>query len=84
MLADIDGVHIFRTRRIGTAPMHGTGCTLATAIATGLAQGLSLQDAVSRARLYVQEAVRSGLAFGHGVGLLNHLHAIPKANIVSG
>ena len=77
VLADIDGVHIFRARRIGTAPMHGTGCTLATAIATGLAQGLSLQDAVARARLYVQEAVRSGLSFGHGVGLLNHLHAIP-------
>jgi len=78
VLADIDGVHIFRTRRIGTAPMHGTGCTLATAIATGLAQGLSLQDAVSRARLYVQEAVKSGLSFGHGAGLLNHLHTIPR------
>jgi len=77
VLADIDGVHIFRTRRIGTAPMHGTGCTLATAIATGMAQHLSLQDAVSRARLYVQEAVTKGLVFGHGVGLLNHLHAIP-------
>jgi len=77
VLADMDGVHVFRARRIGTGPMHGTGCTLATAIATGIAQRLSLQDAVSRARLYVQEAVTNGLAFGHGVGLLNHLHAIP-------
>ena len=77
VLADMDGMHIFRTRRIGTAPMHGTGCTLATAIATGIAQRLPLQDAVSRARLYVQEAVTQGLAFGHGSGLLNHLHAIP-------
>jgi hydroxymethylpyrimidine/phosphomethylpyrimidine kinase len=77
VLADIEGVHIFRTRRIGTAPMHGTGCTLATAIATGIAQRLSLQDAVSRARSYVQQAVESGLAFGHGAGLLNHIHAIP-------
>jgi hydroxymethylpyrimidine/phosphomethylpyrimidine kinase len=77
VLADIEGTHIFRTRRIGTGPVHGTGCTLATAIATGIAQNLSLQDAVSRARLYVQEAVASGLALGHGVGLLNHLHAIP-------
>jgi hydroxymethylpyrimidine/phosphomethylpyrimidine kinase len=73
----MEGLHIFRTRRIGSAPMHGTGCTLATAIATGIAQGLSLQDAVSRARTYVQQAVASGLSFGHGVGLLNHLHAIP-------
>ncbi len=77
VLADMDGVHVFRARRIGTGPMHGTGCTLATAIATGIAQRLSLQDAVSRARLYVQEAVTNGFAFGHGVGLLNHLHAIP-------
>ena len=76
VLADMDGVHIFRTRRIGTGPMHGTGCTLATAIATGIAQRLTLHEAVSRARLYVQEAVTNGLAFGHGVGLLNHMHAI--------
>ena len=77
VLADIEGIHIFRTRRIGTAPMHGTGCTLATAIATGIAQRLSLLDAVSRARTYVQQAVENGFAFGHGVGLLNHLHPIP-------
>jgi hydroxymethylpyrimidine/phosphomethylpyrimidine kinase len=77
VLADMDGVHIYRTGRIGTAPMHGTGCTLATAIAVGIGQGLPLRDAVSRARDYVQEAVKSGLAYGRGAGLLNHLHAIP-------
>ena len=76
VLADMEGIHIFRTRRIGNNPMHGTGCTLATAIATGIAQGLSLEDAVSRARTYVQHAVEHGLSFGHGVGLLNHLHAM--------
>jgi hydroxymethylpyrimidine/phosphomethylpyrimidine kinase len=77
VLADFEGVHIFRTRRIGSGPVHGTGCTLATAIAIGIAQRLSLEDAVSRARFYVQQAVESGFALGHGVGLLNHLHAIP-------
>jgi hydroxymethylpyrimidine/phosphomethylpyrimidine kinase len=77
VLADIEGTHIFRTRRIGTGPMHGTGCTLATAIAAGIAQRLSLQDAVSRARSYLQEAVAGGFALGHGAGLLNHLHPIP-------
>jgi len=77
VLADADGLHIFRTRRIGAAPVHGTGCTLATAIATGIAQGLSLQDAVSRARSYVQQAVETGFALGRGVGSLNHLHPIP-------
>jgi hydroxymethylpyrimidine/phosphomethylpyrimidine kinase len=77
VLADFEGTHIFRTRRIGTAPVHGTGCTLATAIATGIAQRLSLLDAVSRARTYVQQAIESGFSFGHGAGLLNHLHPIP-------
>jgi hydroxymethylpyrimidine/phosphomethylpyrimidine kinase len=77
VLADIEGTHIFRTRRIGTAPVHGTGCTLATAIATGIAQRLSLLDAVSRARTYVQQAVETGFSLGHGVALLNHLHPIP-------
>jgi hydroxymethylpyrimidine/phosphomethylpyrimidine kinase len=77
VLVDIGGTHIFRTRRIGSVPVHGTGCTLATAIASGVAQGLSLEDAVSRARTYVQEAVKGGFSPGRGVGLLNHLHAIP-------
>ena len=77
VLAGMEGTHIFRTRRIGTGPVHGTGCTLATAIAVGIAQRLSLTDAVARARDYVQEAVRTGWALGHGVAVLNHLHAIP-------
>jgi len=79
VLADMEGLHIFRTPRIGTKPMHGTGCTLATAIAVGIAQRFSLKEAVSRARDYVQEAVKSSLSFGHGAGLLNHLHPIPRS-----
>jgi hydroxymethylpyrimidine/phosphomethylpyrimidine kinase len=55
---------------------HGTGCTLASAIATGLAQGLPLQDAIVRARGFVREAIRNGLSFGRGTGQLNHLHGI--------
>jgi len=76
VLADADGLHIFRTRRIENPSTHGTGCTLATAIAAGLAQGFGLEDAVSRARAYLHEAIRTGLALGRGTGPLNHLHAI--------
>jgi hydroxymethylpyrimidine/phosphomethylpyrimidine kinase len=77
VLADGDEVHLFRTPRIGAAPVHGTGCTLATAIATGIGQGLPLLESVLRARDYLQEAIQSGLSFGHGARLLNHLHGIP-------
>ena len=45
---------------------HGTGCTLASAIAMGLAQGSSLQDAIERARAFVRKAIRTGLPFGRG------------------
>jgi hydroxymethylpyrimidine/phosphomethylpyrimidine kinase len=55
-----------------TRHTHGTGCTLATAIACGLAQKLSLKDAVARAHAYVQDAIRTAPQLGHGHGPLNH------------
>ena len=58
--------------RIETRHTHGTGCTLASAIASGLAQGLPLADAVRRAHAYVQEAIRTAPGLGHGHGPLNH------------
>jgi hydroxymethylpyrimidine/phosphomethylpyrimidine kinase len=67
---------VFENARIVSRHTHGTGCTLASAIATGLAQGLGLVDAVSRARAYVQEAIRRAPGFGHGHGPLNHTHAL--------
>ncbi len=62
--------------RIHTPHTHGTGCTTASAIAIGLAQGMSLQAAVERARLYVYEAIQSAPGFGRGHGPLNHAHTI--------
>ena len=73
VLADDSGVHRFSGARLSNPSTHGTGCTLATAIATGLAQNLTLYDAVVRARAFVQEAIRAGLPFGHGTGPVNHL-----------
>jgi hydroxymethylpyrimidine/phosphomethylpyrimidine kinase len=51
---------------------HGTGCTLATAIACGLAQKLSLEESVRRAQAYVQDAIRTAPGLGSGAGPLNH------------
>ena len=62
--------------RIDTRHTHGTGCALASAIATGLAQGMALRDAVLRAHAYVQEAIRTAPGLGHGHGPLNHAHTV--------
>jgi hydroxymethylpyrimidine/phosphomethylpyrimidine kinase len=62
----------FTSQRLDTRHTHGTGCTLASAIAASLAQGLALGAAVERARDYVHEAMRTAPGYGTGHGPLNH------------
>jgi hydroxymethylpyrimidine/phosphomethylpyrimidine kinase len=64
----------WETPRQQTTSTHGTGCTLASAAATGIAQGLTLSAAVSRARDYVIRAIATAPGFGTGHGPLNHAH----------
>jgi hydroxymethylpyrimidine/phosphomethylpyrimidine kinase len=71
-LVTADGEQRFTSPRLDTRHTHGTGCTLASAIATGLAQGLALTAAVERARAYVFEAIRTAPGYGAGHGPLNH------------
>lgn len=66
--------NLFSSPRIPTTSTHGTGCTLASAIATGIAQGMTLLQAVERARAYVLEAIRTAPGLGKGHGPLNHGH----------
>ncbi len=66
----------FESPRVDTRSTHGTVCTLASAIATGLAQRLDLESAVRRARAYVLEAIRSAPGLGRGHGPLNHGHTV--------
>jgi hydroxymethylpyrimidine/phosphomethylpyrimidine kinase len=63
-------------QRIDTQNIHGTGCTLSSAIAAGLAKGLSLADAVRQAKAYVTAAIAASerLAIGHGPGPVHHFH----------
>ena len=61
--------------RIHTRHTHGTGCTLSSAIATYLAKGLPLPEAVDRARLFVRSALRAAPGFGAGNGPLGHAEA---------
>jgi hydroxymethylpyrimidine/phosphomethylpyrimidine kinase len=72
VLATPDGVEEFAEARIVSRHTHGTGCTLASAIATGLAQGMPLREAVLRARSYVRAAIATAPGFGAGHGPLNH------------
>jgi len=62
----------FEDARIPSRHTHGTGCTLASATAAGLAQKMSLRDAVARARAYVRKAIETAPGFGQGHGPLNH------------
>ena len=66
------GEERFESGRVPGNTTHGTGCTLASACATGIAQGLPLVDAVARAHAYTAEAIRRAPGFGHGHGPLDH------------
>jgi hydroxymethylpyrimidine/phosphomethylpyrimidine kinase len=78
LLVERSGVARFESPRVETRSTHGTGCTLASAIATGLAQGLDLVTAIRRARAYVLEAIRTAPGLGKGHGPLNHAHTVRK------
>ncbi|MDB5999101.1 MAG: phosphomethylpyrimidine kinase [Rhizobacter sp.] len=64
----------FESPRIASRNLHGTGCTLSSAIASGLALGQSMPEAIEAARAYVLDAIRSGapVRTGRGNGPLNH------------
>jgi len=71
-LVHANGVEAITLPRIKTKNTHGTGCTLASAIATGLAQQMTLSDAVGRARHYLQSAILQAPGFGTGHGPVWH------------
>jgi len=76
VLATAGGLRVWESPRIDSRHTHGTGCTLASAIAAGLAQGLGLEPAVERAREYVRRAILSAPAIGRGHGPLDHAHPL--------
>lgn len=69
-------VHQFAHARIQTKNTHGTGCTLSSAIATGLAQGMNTVDAVARAKRYVTMAIEHALELGEGNGPTHHFYDV--------
>jgi hydroxymethylpyrimidine/phosphomethylpyrimidine kinase len=72
VLMTVDGETTFEGARIDSRHTHGTGCTLASACAVGMAQGLPLEAAVARAWEYVHEAMLRAPGLGAGHGPLDH------------
>ncbi len=67
-----EGYRVFESPRIETRATHGTGCTLASAIAAYTAQGLPLEAAVEKARAYLMQAIRNAPGLGQGHQPLGH------------
>ena len=72
VLDDEGRVRVFRGEWIETTSTHGTGCTLASAIAAGLGWGIELAEAVAIAQRFVKDAIRLAPRLGHGHGPVNH------------
>lgn len=80
VLATEGGIHLFEGERINSRATHGTGCSLASAIATGLAQGQPLETAVERARRFVRLAITHAISLGSGFsGPMNHAVTVTSA-----
>lgn len=72
LLVTADGAQTWQDARIESTHTHGTGCTMASAIATRIGQGAALADAVGDARVYVRAAIAAAPGFGAGHGPLWH------------
>jgi hydroxymethylpyrimidine/phosphomethylpyrimidine kinase len=79
ILMTADGETTFEGVRIETRHTHGTGCTLSAACATGLAQGMKLEEAVARAWAYTAQAIQNAPGFGRGAGPLGHAWPVRRA-----
>mgnify|MGYP006423001743 CR=1 FL=1 len=72
VLASAMGTECFHSERLNTTANHGTGCTLASAIATGIAQGMTIDNAVIRAQAYLRTALTWAKGLGEGSGPVDH------------
>ena len=72
LLLDAQGTALFRAERIRSKHTHGTGCTLASALACLLARGRSLRESIPIAKEYVVQAIAAAPGVGRGNGPLNH------------
>ena len=78
ILYDGDTFIYFENDRIDTVHTHGTGCTFSSAIASGLAKGMDIEQAVKQAKTYITGAIKHGFPLGKGVGPTHHFFELYK------
>ena len=78
ILYDGKDITYIKSERINTKNTHGTGCTLSSAIASNLALGMDIKEAVREAKKYITTAIRHSLSIGKGVGPTNHFYTLYK------
>ena len=70
------GVTMLESPYLQSSNTHGTGCSLASAIACNLAEGMSMAKAVKKANLYVEAGIKTAVDMGGGSGPINHFHSM--------
>ena len=78
LLYNEKGIKWFKTKKIETNNLHGTGCTLSSAIASFLALGFSMEDSISKAKEYLTGCLENAIKLGKGFGPVNHCFRILK------
>jgi hydroxymethylpyrimidine/phosphomethylpyrimidine kinase len=78
LLVDRTSVTRLESPRIVTGPVHGTGCTLSAAIASGIAAGRGVGSAVRAAKEYVARGIEGALEIGKGASVINHFVVVPE------
>ncbi|ELJ8579964.1 bifunctional hydroxymethylpyrimidine kinase/phosphomethylpyrimidine kinase [Vibrio cholerae] len=78
LLIEVDNIYHFRAPRIATKNTHGTGCSLSSAIASYLAQGHALEEAVEKAKQYIHQTILHAdqLKIGQGYGPVHHFYQL--------
>ena len=76
LLYNKNGVKLYKTKKIETNNLHGTGCTLSSAIASFLALGFSLEESISKAKEYLTKCLEYAVKLGKGFGPVNHCYKI--------
>ncbi|MFS0646667.1 bifunctional hydroxymethylpyrimidine kinase/phosphomethylpyrimidine kinase [Siminovitchia sp. 179-K 8D1 HS] len=75
---DGESFQLFKGQRVETKNVHGTGCTLSSAIAANLAKGKEMQTAIDEAKIYITEAIANSLEIGNGHGPAHHFFDLYK------
>jgi len=75
------GVHVFKGEHLASLHTHGTGCSLSSAITAYLARGLTILEAIERAKNYVRVGIEHGLNIGHGIGPIHHFYTLYQGEV---